>query len=233
MKTDLIKSLKRFGIGCAGMIVSMGPLTPAHAQLTTYTDPTAWTAAAPGAVTLQIPDLGPSESYGFAPSTVTYGDVTFSTDANLGDGALVNVGSTYPGRDGGPAVLSAQGSTFYAEDILITFPSPVTAFGLKWGTFLGSGITLIIDGDIFFGNGAATLNYNDTSTAFSTPDFTGATDTTPFSSVLVGTFYTDTLDISSVSYLPAPVPEPSALALMGIGGLLFALHRRFQQRAQP
>ena len=240
MKTDLNKSLKRFGIGCAGMIVSMGPLTPAHAQLTTYTDPTAWTAAAPGAVTLQIPDLGPIVSYGFAPSTVTYGDVTFSTDANLGDGALVNVGSTYPGRDGGPAVLSAQGSDFYAEDILITFPSPVTAFALNYGYFNGTPVLFTLDvgnNDTMYTLGnypyfdeqsPGTLNYNNLSTAFSTPDFAGATDAMPFTSVLVWASYPDVLDISSVSYLPAPVPEPSVLALMGIGGLLFALHRRFQ-----
>ena len=34
-------------------------------------------------------------------------------------------------------------------------------------------------------------------------------------------------EIDDISFSPGAVPEPSALSLMGIGGLLFALYRRF------
>ena len=130
-----------------GIILSMGPLTSVHAQLTTYTDPTAWTAAAPGATTLQIPDIGdsyPNFGFNYGGGPVIYNNIVFSTVPNLGDGVLVNIGSGFSGNTS-PSVLSAQSSDFYAEDILITFPSPVAAFSLNYGDFNGTPVSFTLD----------------------------------------------------------------------------------------
>jgi hypothetical protein len=45
-------------------------------------------------------------------------------------------------------------------------------------------------------------------------------------------FVPSLLELDNITFSPGAVPEPSALALTGIGGILFALYRRFAPRRQ-
>jgi hypothetical protein len=45
-----------------------------------------------------------------------------------------------------------------------------------------------------------------------------------------GEYSPSLLELDDITFSPGAVPEPSALALTGIGGLLFALYRRIKQR---
>ena len=242
MKTGINKYSKRFIVGTLWVVGFMSTTASVHAQvdvLRNYTDPTlyasssAWEAAVLGADTVQIPDIGDlypnyGFSYGTPPASVTYDGVTFSTDPNLGSGGRLNLGTGWVGS-GLPPVLSVGESGFYAEEILITFPSPVTGFGVQYGDFQGGGMMFTLStADLIYQGTSPTFNPSDLSAAYSTPDFLGVTDSTPITSVLVETSYTDILNISSVSYEPAAIPDDaSTLILLGIPFFLFVLLKKW------
>jgi hypothetical protein len=63
--------------------------------------------------------------------------------------------------------------------------------------------------------------------------FAGLTETLTFTEPPATGVQPSELELDNIVFSPSSVtPEPSALALMGIGGLLFALYRRFAPRRQ-
>ena len=197
-----------------------------HAGLVTYPNSASWTTAVSGITNVNIPSPSPNPNINFgpAPASVVYSGVTFSTSATLSDGHLFNIG---PLESGFPAVLSSQLQTSAALDtpnILVTFASPVTAFSLDYATFLGTGVTFLLsNGDTFTQGSTVGGDY-------AVPDFVGATDTTPFTSVLIttpdGGDTSNGLNLNNVSFATV-VPEPASLVMLGLGAIgLLAIGRR-------
>ncbi len=147
-----------------------------QASLTIYADQVTWSSAVGAQTATAIPNPDPWTVFGQGDASVAYGGVTFSTSSTLGNGLFKNLG--YNGTGGSPAVLSDQQASSGVENILITLPSAVTAFSLHYGTFYGSDVTFTL------GNGE-TFTRSSTASFYGTLDFSGATDTTPFSTILV------------------------------------------------
>ncbi|HUD48240.1 MAG TPA: hypothetical protein VMR33_15515 [Candidatus Baltobacteraceae bacterium] len=180
-----------------------------QASLTTYASDAAWSGAVGTQTTTTIPDVAPG-SYvyiGQGTASVTYGGVTFSQSGTLGNGYFYNIGSGYFGNT--EAVLSSQEQSIGVANILITLPSPVTAFALNlgYGTFFGGSVTFTLgNGDTFTQGSEDNVNYT-------TPGFAGATDTAPFTTILVTTG-DEGLNINNLvtaDGLTSPVPEPTTL----------------------
>lgn len=233
----------------------IGDFASLCAQVTTYADPVVWNAAVYGATTVTVPDYvvpdlpdgdpayDDAYIYGGPPASVTYGTITFSTEPGLGNGNLLTIGSQYflalRNHLISPVLQTGYGNSG-AEDLVISFPSPVTAFGIQYGDFNGDVIDFYLgtagssfqspadladDTALFTAQNPGTLNWSDISTAYNTPDFFGLTSSTPFTSVLVLSPSSDTLDVTDVSYSVNVVPEPDALVLLIFSGFAFALHR--------
>jgi hypothetical protein len=207
----------KLGLGGTCMALLLGA-APAFANLTTYGTFGAWSGAVSGITTVAIPEPDPDGfiNFGSPNGSVTYGGVVFSANGALGDGTFFNVGHLFSGS---PAVLSDQGGSG-VENILITFPTAVSAFGLNYGTFFGS--------DVTFSTGADSTTQGSLGSGYDVPQFLGATSTTPFTSVLV-TSPDEVMNINNVSFANAATPEPSFYAVLGLGliGLAyFGIRRR-------
>lgn len=171
--------------------------------------------------TVTIPDPSPNDFIfiGNGDASVTYAGVTFSQQAALSDGNFFNIGPLFSFL---PAVLSSQEQTTGVANILITFPEFVSGFSLNYGTFGGSDVTFLLsNGDTFTLGSTASGDY-------SVPDFASDPPPSPFNSVLITS--PDLLNINNISYTPA-VPEPSSLALLGLGGLSLAIGAYRRRRA--
>jgi hypothetical protein len=196
----------------------------AHAGLVTYPNSGSWNAAVTGIANVAIPDPGPSgfTTIGTGTASVTYGSVVFSTSAALSNGTFYDIGaSNLPPAI--PAVLSSQQQTTGLPNILVTFPNPVEAFSLAYGTFNGTAVTFTLSNGDTFTQGS-------TGSSYAVPDFAGATDTTPFTSVLITTpgsaGDTNALNLNDVSF-GSLVPEPASLVLSALGAIgLLAFGRR-------
>jgi hypothetical protein len=199
-------------LGLALALMASGTV---QASLTTYGGYGTWSSAVGAQTLTTIPDLAPGYyvNYGSGNESVTYSGVTFSTSSALGNGTFYNIGAGYFGNP--QAVLSDQVASSGVENILITLPSAVTAFALNYGygTFYGSAVTFTL------GNGD-TFTQASTGSAYSTVDFAGATDTSPFTTILV-TSPDYVLNINNLvtANIGTPVPEPTTL----ISGALLLL----------
>jgi hypothetical protein len=192
----------------------------ADAGLVTYSDFSSWNAATASYSTVTIPN--PSSVSGFdsfAGNSVSYSGVTFSSDTTQYNGSFFNVGPVYTGQ---PAVLAAQQLDFDLVNILITFAGPVTAFALDFGTF-GS-----YDVSFFLSNGD-TFTKLSAPGVYETKNFFGATDSTPFTFVLL-TSADESLFLKNVKFgaAVAAVPEAStwAMLLLGFAGVGTLAYRR-------
>jgi hypothetical protein len=201
--------------------------TNAQASIVTYPNFASWSSAVSGTTSVTIPDPAPDPFafIGSGSASVTYGGVTFSTNSVLSDGNFYNVGS---GFSGSAAVLSSQQQSFGVPNILVTLPSPVTAFSLNYGygTFNGSAVTFLLsNGD--------TVTQGSTGSGYVVPDFFGVTDNNPFTSILV-TSPDSILNLNNVVYGNAtatPLPASSTMMLIGLVGLGFAATRRAKKHA--
>jgi hypothetical protein len=220
-KEKELKTMQFTKVGLA--VVSIGLVlgaVPAFAGLTTYPDQASWTAAVSGVTTVTIPDVGGfgSQYFGTGDASVTYGGVVFSASSALGNGDLFNVS---PEFSTAPPVVSDQQATSGLENILITFPTPVSAFALNYGTFGGSAVTFTLSNGDTFAQGS-------TGSGYFVPDFAGATDNSFTSVLLTSPDYV--LNVNNVSYANAnaTTPEPSFYAALAVGliGLAFFQRRR-------
>jgi len=195
----------------------------ADAGLVTYTDFSSWNAATASYMTVTIPN--PSSVSGFdsfAGNSVSYSGVTFSSDTTKYNGGFFNVGPVFSGQ---PAVIAAQQLDFDLVNILITFAGPVTAFSLDFGTFGSYDVTFLLsNGDTFTKSTASGV--------YETKNFIGATDSTPFTFVLL-TSADESLFLKNVKFgtAVAAVPEAStwAMLLFGFAGVAFVGYRRARQ----
>jgi hypothetical protein len=198
--------------------------TSARAGIITYPDLPTWRSAVSEVTTVTIPDPSPQPfiTLGSGSASVTYSGVTFSTNAAIGDGIFFNVGVLFS-HD--PAVLSSQQVITGVANILITFPSPVVGFALNYGTFGGGAVTFTVtNGD--------TVTQGSTGSFYAVPDFVGATDSTPFTTVLV-TSTDSVLNLNNVSYALSAVPEPTSLALLGVSTAALLGYSRLRRRQAP
>ena len=172
--------------------------------------------ATPGGVSFPQPDVGAYTYLGSGDASVTYDGVTFSQSAAYGAADFYLIGSQYTG--GFPPVLSSQTITDGTANILVSLPSVVQSLTIWFGTFGHSPVTFTLS------NGhSSTL----TATGSGYITFDTFTSNERFSSVLLTT--TDgVLNIGSVSYDTAPVPEPASWMLMigGFGAIGAAMRRR-------
>jgi hypothetical protein len=197
----------------------------ADAGLVTYADFPSWNAATASYTAITIPNpLSVSGFDSFAGDSVSYSGVTFSSDTSKYNGGFFNVGPVFSGQ---PAVLAAQQLDFDLVNILITFAGPVTAFSLDLGTFGGYDVTFLLS------NGH-TDTKTTTAGVYETKNFFGATDSTPFTFVLL-TSADESLFLNNVRFgvAVAAVPEPStwAMMLLGFAGVGMLAYRRRRTRA--
>jgi hypothetical protein len=195
----------------------------ARADLATYPDFSSWRDAVSGVVAISIPDPDPAPFtfLGTGTASVTYGDVTFSTDGSISDGSFYNIGMLFSGS---PAVLSSQGASTGPENIRITFAAPVYGVALNYGTFEGGDVVFLLSNGDSFTQGSTGGG------GYAVPDFAGATDfANPFDSVLITTA-ASVLDINSISYTRT-VPAPAGFTLLAIGGAALILGPRRHRRA--
>lgn len=172
--------------------------------------------ATPGGVSFPEPAGGAFTYLGNGDVSVVYEGVTFSQSAAYGDNNLFLIGSQLTG--GFPPVLSSQVSTQGTANILVSLPSVVQSLTIWFGTFNPSPVTFTLS------NGhSSTL----TATGSGYIAFDTFTSNERFNSVLLTT--TDgVLNIGSLSYDTAAVPEPASWMLMigGFGAIGAAMRRR-------
>lgn len=200
--------------------------TSLQAAPTTYGDFGSWSSAVGAVTTVTIPEPnggGGYDGFGSGDASVTYEGVVFSTSSNFGNGNFYNVGSGFSGR---APVLSSQQQSSGVANILITFPFAVQGFALNYGTHLAADLSFSLSNE-----GSFVLS-SPAASRYTAASFIGATDTSPFTSVLLTT-PDNHLDIKNISYaaVASSVPDAgSGAALLGLGFAgLAALRRKLGQ----
>jgi PEP-CTERM motif len=210
------------GLAVVGLVLATA--NTSQAGVISYSTRTAFDAAFPGAM-IENWDSFPNGTV--FPNGSTVNGITYnSSDGN----ALVTssfLTSTPPNGLG----ETANGFFLSTDTITFTFSHPLSAFGIDINTFAtvnGSYMATTNTGDI-------AASFFDPFPAQATGQFLGFSDTTPFTSV---TFSTTALAGGQPSTLDTlrdqaaiPVPEPSSLALLSLGGLGLAGWRRWKKRA--
>jgi len=206
-----------------------GVAPPADAGLVTYTDYASWSSAVTGISTVTIPNV--TAYLGQASTSATFDGVTFSTDEALGNPRMFTVSTaittTIP-------VFSVQQTTVGLNHLIITLPEPMFAFAFNFGTFSRfAPINIIVPG---IGEHLSTADREvrlGTGDGYATTEFLGAIKSNPFQTIYLVTDKSNVMNVGNVAYAnadAAPVPEPGALALFGLGSLgVVRLARRRRQ----
>jgi PEP-CTERM motif-containing protein len=206
----------------------------AGAATITFNNQAAFAAATSGITftTVDFEGLAPDDDTVFVPTPpgLTSMGANFTIDHSGGnDGFLFVIGDNfyYPAN----SVLSSQQSDPVANNILITFPSPVNALSLDAGT-LGAAASwsfALSNGD----TGVLTAG------AFDTLSFFGLISTAPFNTILLTgpvpgvDGNTAAMNIDNVSFgagTAAEVPEPASMVLVGSTLAIAGLRRRRARR---
>jgi len=205
-------------MGAALALLTAMVSTPnASAQSVIYTDQSAYNAAASGLTTTQAALRDPvlTEAYPYyeyiSSGSLTVGSITYSAQY--------------------PMYLSHDNEYgFYADELtsdLLAPPNPNTTFTISLpGGYNGIsffGYSTLGSVDISVNGGAAT----DVAVSHtSTPTFLGITDSSPITSLTFSANNAEFTMIIPDTWNPTPTPEPSTMALAGLGGLSLFLYRR-------
>jgi hypothetical protein len=214
-----VNTWRRIVAACLGIIV--GVATHADAgQLTVYNSQSSFDAATTGLKDVNFNGIvGPTSfiDYAIPPG---YTDPATGTNFTFNSGLDINITGRnyYSPTDFPDDFLVASTSVQDSASEIITLPTSETAVGLMFSTF--SAATFVF-----------TLSNGDSYTDAATPSlgnvaFLGFTDTSAFSSLTIsvpsGNDTTILLDFQYGTAVPGTtVPEPTSLALLGMGCLTF------------
>ncbi len=179
----------------------------ATAQVTTTTDRTTFEAGLSNPLVIDFAGV-PDESFTAADAF-----------AGIDFGFFTVTSETLSGFDGDVSIVNEQLGLFPDDafggtpSFTLTFDSPVTAFGADT-FFINSDLPVTVDGQTF---GTAT------DIGLVGDGFIGFTSPTPFSSVTFGPEF-DSFRLDNLTF--DVVPEPTSLALLGLGGLTLLRRRR-------
>lgn len=197
--------------------------TPALAQLTVYTDRAAWEAAI-GANPIFVEDFNNLATGEIADGfTLDTGIIQITRDGspNGADGALaISPGSQFGNFDG-TNHLDGETGIMPGERVDFGFNgNSVFAFGADWvSPFSGDGIALEVGNELILldavtGFNSGFIGFVSASATFSTISIVGTPEDITFQELW---------QADNVSYA---VPAPSAMALLGLGGLVAGRRRR-------
>ena len=195
-----------------GLLVTAG--SAEAGTLTVYNDLASFQAATTGLTDVNFNGIVGPTSFQDYPIPPGYTDAATGTNftAPSADGIFIDV----TGRDFySPTKFSNDflvlAGAILGTPVVITLPSASAAIGLEFSTFNAQPFTFTLsNGD----------SYTDTSTpGFGKSAFIGFTDTAPFTSLTI-TPPGDIPVLFDVKFGPTVVPEPSTLALAGIGAVI-------------
>lgn len=196
---------------------------PAMAQLTVYTDRAAWEAAV-GANPIFVEDFNNLATGEIADgATLDTGIIQITRDGspNGADGALAISPGDQFGNFDGTNHLDGETGIMPGESVDFGFNgSSVFAFGADWvSPFSGDGIALEVGNELILldsiaGLDAGFIGFVSDSATFSTISVVGTPEDITFQELW---------QADNVSYA---VPAPSALALLGLGGMVAGRRRR-------
>ncbi len=143
------------------------------------------------------------------PPGITLSGVNFTIDRTNDNGKLFVIGQDYYYT--GNSVLSSQQSSTGPNNLLITLPGSYTAFAINFGTFGESTLQFTLS------TGAT---FSEASTSYPDLDFVGVTSTVGITSMTITVPAADVLNVDNFTFgtvKPSGVPEPPAVAMLGIG----------------
>jgi hypothetical protein len=197
--------------------------TPARADIILYNNRAAFNAATTGATTFNFDGLAPINSFTFfGAGPVTVDGVSFTTAGNSNIFAI--------GRDFAGGLFAFDAANVVLQDntmpsnFTATLPPGTTAFGVDLGsqaTITGTGTLTLASGGVF--------NFPITIPGRPGLEFLGVTSTEPIASFTVATGDFG-LSFADVTLAQTNIPEPSSLALLGLGIAALAGWRRRRRK---
>lgn len=186
----------------------------AHASVIEYTDKTAFDNASTTTKTIDFTGLSGGSSYQYYANMLSTSGVTFTSQTSL----LFVFKSSFYGPTYGPMQGGEYLNANSSGAITVNFNQAVTAFSFDATSLFQNGT-----GSVTLSNGQSfSFNYVDTGL-----DFIGFTSDTPITGYTVNSGYTvlDNVTLGAAA-LPASVPEPGSVALLGLGLMGFVAARR-------
>jgi hypothetical protein len=180
-------------------------------------------ATSAGATTVAIPDPGtPFLNLGQGDVSVTYGGVTFTQQAVLGNATLSAISAGFAPNPAHPAILSSESAPGPGvENILITLPTRTKTFSLDYGTIQGQDVSFVLS------NGASfTLGSTGSSSGYEAAELFSTTQSTAFKTVQV-TSPDLILNVNNITFSAVPEPATWAMMIIGTGMLGIAARRRY------